>query len=459
MMKIFSRFCVILLCVLILISLSLPVFADDAAPFTVDAKAALLLDLNSGRILYSQNADEKLYPASLTKIMTCMLALENSFLDQVVTVSSEALEGLGEDSSSAGLLAGEELSMRELLYCVMISSANEACNVVAEAVSGSVASFVDLMNQRASELGCTNTHFVNPHGLHDENHYTTARDLSIITKAALKYDSFVTICTAAEHTVPATNLSGPRELYTTNYLISNHTTGIYYYPKAKGIKTGFTTPAGRCLVTMASGNGMNLLSIVMGAATVQQPDGNWLMKSFPETKALLEYGFSHFKEYTLVSPLNPLGKLPVRLSANTESVVYAPASTVTAILPTDYDELLLRTVINLENPEGIDAPVRKDQVLGSVEVYYDHELLGSSELLAISEVQRSAAEQVIHQTNSFFHSKAWKWILFSLIFLAMLFAVIYVLRVYRAREDRRRRSGKQKLDQVRQKLREELDDQ
>ena len=458
-MKIISRFCGILLCILILFSLSFPVLADDAPSFSVDAKAALLLDLNSGRVLYSQNADERLYPASLTKIMTCMLALEISFLDETVTVSSEALEGLGEDSSSAGLLAGEELSMRELLYCVMISSANEACNVVAEAVSGSVSSFVDLMNQRAAELGCTGTHFVNPHGLHDENHYTTARDLSIITQAALKNEVFVTICTAAEHTVPATNLSGPRELYTTNYLISNHTTGIYYYPKAKGIKTGFTTPAGRCLVTMASGNGLNLLSIVMGAATVQQADGSWLMKSFPEAKALLEYGFSHYREYTLVSPLNPLGKLPVRLSSNSESVVYAPASTVSAILPTDYDELLLRTVINLESPDGIDAPVRKDQVLGTVEVYYDHELIGRSDLLAISEVERSAAEQVIHQTNTFFHSSLWKWILFILIFLLIIIAVIYLLRIYRVREARRRRADKYKRDQVRQKLREELDDQ
>lgn len=459
-MKKICRFLSFLLCILVVSSLPAQVFADDATgPYVVDAKAAMLIDLDSERVLFSQDADEKIYPASLTKIMTCMLALENADEDQIVTVSSQAVEDLGEDSSSAGLLAGEQISLRELLYCVMISSANEACNVVAETVSGSVSAFVDLMNQRARELGCTGTHFVNPHGLHDDNHYTTARDLSKITLAALKLEDFVTICTAAEHTVPATNLSAERELHSTNYLISTYNTEIYYYAKAKGIKTGFTTPAGRCLISMASSGGLNFLSIVCGAATVQQSDGSWLMKSFTETKNLFEYGFSHYREFTLVTPLRPLGKLPVRLSADTESAVYAPAEAISALLPSEYDELLLRTVINLDNPEGIDAPVRKDQKLGTVEVYYDHELLGSTDLLAIADIQRSATEQVISQTQSFFHAPFWKWVQYALVLLVIVLIALLVWRIYRIRMARQRRAEQRKREELRRRLREEMEDQ
>ena len=173
---------------------------DDSVPedrllssrtsFSVAAKAALLIDLNTGRAVYEQDADERVYPASLTKIMTCLLALENGNLSDVVTVSASALDDLDADSSVAGLQVGEQMTLENLLYCMMVVSGNDACNVIAEHIAGSVADFVRMMNQRAYELGCLNTHFSNPHGLHDESHYTTARDLSIITQAALKSENF-----------------------------------------------------------------------------------------------------------------------------------------------------------------------------------------------------------------------------------------------------------------------------
>ena len=151
--------------------------------FSVAAKAALLIDLNTNRVVYEQDADERVYPASLTKIMTCLIALENGNLSDVVTVSESALADLDEDSSVAGLVVGEQMTLENLLYCMMVVSGNDACNVIAEHVAGSVTDFVRMMNQRAYELGCTNTHFNNPHGLHDESHYTTARDLAIITRS------------------------------------------------------------------------------------------------------------------------------------------------------------------------------------------------------------------------------------------------------------------------------------
>ena len=190
--------------------------ADDSVPedrllssrasFSVAAKAALLIDLNTGRVVYEQDADERIYPASLTKIMTCLLALENGNLSDVVTVSSSALDDLDADSSVAGLQIGEQMTLENLLYCMMVVSGNDACNVIAEHIAGSVTDFVRMMNQRAYELGCLNTHFNNPHGLHDESHYTTARDLSIITQAALKSENFRQIVDTYEYQLPDDNM-------------------------------------------------------------------------------------------------------------------------------------------------------------------------------------------------------------------------------------------------------------
>ena len=253
---------------------------------TVQARAAALVELNSDTLVYGMNLDEKVYPASLTKIMTCMLPLEHGNLDDIVTVSHEALQDLNAAGSSAGLLEGEQLSLRELLYCVMISSANEACNVVAEYIAGDIPSFVALMNAQAAALGMTGTHFANAHGLHDENHYTTVRDLVTLARWAWQSEQFQEFSTQTSHTVPATNKSEERVLRTTNYLTSGQTVGKYYYDKARGIKTGFTTPAGGCLISTAESGSLHFLSVVCGCETLQNDDGTETDQRFTETKRL-----------------------------------------------------------------------------------------------------------------------------------------------------------------------------
>ena len=258
---------------------------DDSVPedrllssrtsFSVAAKAALLIDLNTGRAVYEQDADERVYPASLTKIMTCLLALENGNLSDVVTVSASALDDLDADSSVAGLQVGEQMTLENLLYCMMVVSGNDACNVIAEHIAGSVADFVRMMNQRAYELGCLNTHFSNPHGLHDESHYTTARDLSIITQAALKSENFRQIVDTYEYQLPDDNMrQNIPKLKTTNMLIYRSLSNTLYYPRAHGIKTGYTSQAGRCVISEATGDGLDLLGIVCGAATTVLVNSN-----------------------------------------------------------------------------------------------------------------------------------------------------------------------------------------
>ncbi|NCC69043.1 MAG: D-alanyl-D-alanine carboxypeptidase, partial [Clostridia bacterium] len=201
--------------VFLLLFLFLSVWSPSALALDdpqVTAKAVLLADADSGRIFFSQNADMKMYPASLTKIMTVLLAVEavdrgDVSLDDEVTCSEECLAGMDEDGSTANIVAGETMKLRDLMYCALVESANEACNVIAEYIGGSIGNFVQMMNDRAGELGCTGTHFANTHGLPDENHYTTAADMYLITMEAINQDLFMEICNTAKYTVSATNMT------------------------------------------------------------------------------------------------------------------------------------------------------------------------------------------------------------------------------------------------------------
>ena len=200
----------------------------------LDAEALLLLELNSQTMVYAKNIDTRREPASLTKVMTCLLALEHGNLTDSITVSQEALDDLDPAGSSSGLMAGEVFTLEQLLYCLMIESANDAAPVIAEYVAGSEPAFVEMMNQKAAELGCTGTHFANTHGLHDEEHYTTARDLAKIMMAALEYEKFQEIYSADRYTLAATNLQEERILVTTNYLIDASITSDYYDERVIG---------------------------------------------------------------------------------------------------------------------------------------------------------------------------------------------------------------------------------
>ena len=373
--------------------------------FSVAAKAALLIDLNTGRAVYEQDADERVYPASLTKIMTCLLALENGNLSDVVTVSASALDDLDADSSVAGLQVGEQMTLENLLYCMMVVSGNDACNVIAEHIAGSVADFVRMMNQRAYELGCLNTHFSNPHGLHDESHYTTARDLSIITQAALKSENFRQIVDTYEYQLPDDNMrQNIPKLKTTNMLIYRSLSNTLYYPRAHGIKTGYTSQAGRCVISEATGDGLDLLGIVCGAATTVLDSGDLLMENFTECARLFDYGFDNYSYLPIMSPLYPVDQVKINNSAGAEAVAVAPEDEIKVLLPNDYDPDKMVTDIQL-NSESVDAPVREGDVLGSVTVSYAGEILGQTKLLAITDVARSEFSSAAAGTGGIYPEK------------------------------------------------------
>ena len=423
--------------------------AQATAPFTVDAKAAMLVDLNTNRVIYEQNPDERVYPASLTKIMTCLLVLENGNLSDTVTVEESAFADIDGSSSTAGLMVGEQLSVEDLLYCMMLMSGNEASNVAAEYIAGSIPDFVRMMNERAYELGCENTHFCNPHGLHDDDHYTTARDLVRIAQAALKSETFKQITNTATYIMPATNLSAERELTTTNQLIRNDTSNGFYYRKASGIKTGYTSQAGRCLISTAKGDGMYFLSVVCGAATEVAESGDIVMRSFPETIRLFEYGFDNFAYVTALSPLYPVTQIAINNSAGSEYVALAPKDEIRILLPKNYDPALLETKLTLD-AGAVDAPVAAGSSHGTAEVLFNGESYGTTELVAITDVAKSEIAAAGASTASYIQNNWWKWLVVLIVLAVAAFLVLLVLLALRLKRQREKwlELRRRKLDRM-----------
>lgn len=388
----FSRWLSIFLLLLLLLNVcALPAAAVEDPD--VQAKAALLVDQKTGAVVYAKNEHQELYPASLTKIMTFLLVLEaidqgQLKLDQPLTATATAMETLAEDGSTAGIQVGETLTVEQLLYCMMVVSANEACTILAEEISGSVDAFVDAMNAEAKRLGCENTHFLNPHGLHDDQHYTSAWDLYLITRAAMEYPEFMTVCDTTSITIPATNLSPERILHNTNYLICGYRSRGYLNGEAHGVKTGHTSLAGYCLVSTARRASFNFISVVLGAERSLLEDGTtWWTYSFGETNRLFQWGFENFTYQTVLEEDAVAGEAAVSLS-QTDHVILHPAHAVELLLPRDLDpEALERTVTLKADP--VEAPIARGDVLGTMTISVNGEEYASVDLLAFTDVEAS----------------------------------------------------------------------
>ena len=263
-----------------------PQFAAGADPGAsvaepaIQAQGAVVIDTASGEILYGKNEHAKYYPASITKLMTALLVIENCSLDDTVTFSKTATTNLEAGAVSLGMTAGDQMTVRQCLYALLLKSANEVGNALAEHVSGSIASFADLMNQKAAALGCTGTHFANPHGLNDPNHYTTPYDMALIGRAAFANQTLREIDTTLSYKLPATKNYGARTISMGHKMM--YPDDSRYYEGIIGGKTGFTSLAGNTLVTGAERNGVRLVAVVMKANGTHYTD----------TKALLDYGFA-----------------------------------------------------------------------------------------------------------------------------------------------------------------------
>ena len=369
------RFIAVFLSALILCGvLTVPAAAlEDPA---IRAKAALLVEAETGTILYDKNIHDELSIASTTKIMSALLVFEaidrgELRLDQQVTATATALRGLPEDGSTADILEGETLTVEQLLYCMLVISANETCNILGETLCGSVDAFVERMNQRAQELGCKNTHFANTTGLTQSGHYSSAYDLYLITREAMKHEDFMTMVNTKSYEIPPTNKTEEeRVLHSTNALISNWRLAGYLYSGAQGIKTGSTDAAGQCLVSSAVRGSRTLISVVLGAEKVEKENGSgYIVESFTETARLFDWGFDNFAPQQVLDENELIQEVPVALSKQVSTVAVHPAESADAMLPKDLDVSALTRTVTLDNETAL-APIAAGDRLGEITVSY-----------------------------------------------------------------------------------------
>ena len=328
---------------------------------TVSADAAVLMDVNTGQVLYQKNAFKKRPPASTTKILTAFLALEGGDLKQVVTVSKRAAS-TGE--SSIYLQEGEKLTLEELIYGALLKSGNDACVAIAEQIAGTEENFVQLMNQKAKQLGALDSNFVNSNGLPAENHYSTAYDLAIITCYALQNPVFSTVVSTKDKVI-----RGPgwqRHLQTTNRLLNS-------YAFADGVKTGTTNAAGPCLVASATQDNRRLVSVVLNSTD-----------RFGDSTALLEYGFNNFSYSQVLTKGQHICRIPV-IDGVSPEVLAVAKDNIMAVLPNGHTDIVEKKIF-MEQP--LTAPLKKEQKVGRVDLYVDGVYIASTDLITLEGVER-----------------------------------------------------------------------
>ena len=349
------------------------------------SKAVLLYDLSSDTLIYGWNLDEVIYPSSMVKLMTALIALEKGDPSDRVVVTKRALSYVAIGSVSAGLEAGEEVTLEDLLYCMMAASANDAAVVIAEHIAGSQKAFVDMMNAKAKELGLTNTNYSNVHGLHEELTYTTARDIGKLLGHALDDPYYRTLFEAKTYTMPATNKSEERIIHTTNYMMSKEVSKRYFDERVTGGKTGSTDQAGRCLAITADVNGIDLLGIVMGAVPTYEIDGIALATfgSFEEMTQLMDYVEDAFEYRQIFFDNQAVQQYPVNGGAN--DVTVRPANTLSTVLPLNLDPKQLSWVYGPVG-DSLTAPLKQGDVISTLQVWYGETCLAQTDLVAMTDV-------------------------------------------------------------------------
>ena len=339
--------------------------STDASSPSTYSPACILMDQNSGKILYSKNANTKMYPASTTKIMTAILTLENCKLDEVATASHNAVYSIPYSYSVATIQEGEELTIEQLLNVLLIPSANDAAVVLAEHIAGSVEAFAEMMNNKAVEIGCKNTHFVNPNGIHNEDHYSTAYDLALMGQYAMKFDVFRSIVSKTSYALPATAKydKEDRLFNTTNDLIKKNYSSSprnYYYEYATGAKTGYTDAAKSCIVATATKNDVSLIAVVLHDSTTDEG----LSQRALDCKALFEYGFNNYSEKTIVNKTDVAKQITVEnATKETENLDLLYEDSLEGLIPNNVD--ISTYTPNIKLSDNISAPIFEGTKLGT----------------------------------------------------------------------------------------------
>lgn len=396
-------------------------------------ETAILIDASTGTILTQKNADKKMYPASLTKIMTAILAIEMGNLSDVITVDDDTPYEI--EGSHIALEPGEIMTLKDLLYALMLPSANDAASVIAKYYGGNIEGFVKKMNEKAKELGAYNTNFVNPHGLHDENHYTTAADLAKITRYAMKNETFRKIVGTTKYEIKPTNKKSETRYFTTlnKLLYTTNSNQIYIdgsyisprYEGTTGVKTGYTPEAGNCLVASVKKNGTELIAVIMKGISLEM---------YQDAHNMFNYGFMEYKSTTLTYKNTFIQNIQIENGDSKEISAITENNFTTLLKKDSSDEIESKVILN-----DIKLPLQKNDVVGKVEYYLGDSLLGSVNLITPIPVKSSLSE-----SNSSSIANLLKNIGLLLLLIAFLlsaFKIYNIVRIKKRKKRRRKISG------------------
>ena len=391
-----KRFFIVILLIITLFNLYTLSFADSTIPnpdFQIYSSGSVLMDASTGKVLIQKDMNKQLYPASTTKILTAIIAIEKLDLSSTLTASRSAVMSIPSGYSNAGIKVGESLNVNDLLEMFLIHSANEVGYIFAEEISGNIENFANLMNQKAKELGCINTHFTNPSGIHDINHYSTAYDMAIIARYCMKNETFRNIVNKKSCKFSATDLY-PEERYFKNTNSLLDPSNRYYYEYAIGIKTGFTTQAKNCLIAGAQKNGIELIAVMLGAeATENGQSGRYI-----DAKNLFDFGFENYEVKQFLQEGTKIAEIKIKnATKETQTLNLLAKTSLSATFESSFNISSLNPSIKIE--ENITAPIAKDKILGKISYDIDG-ITYETDLIAENDVIKSNILETIIQILS-----------------------------------------------------------
>lgn len=424
----------IILVVFLLCSMAVPVGAFNINTYEMHHEAGLVVYLDNDTVIYEKNADEKVYPASITKLMTAIVMLENidDLESEYIVYSKTALNNILGTGSAVyagdGLKVGEKMRASDALAALLISSSGDVAYAIAEQVGGTIQNFVDMMNKKAAAMGLENTHYTNPVGLHDDNLYTTARDIYTLAKYAFSIDKIKDLLSRSSYTMEQTNFHSALTIQTSNLMI-NPNSNVYYRYAVCG-KTGYTSKAGRCLVSMGQYSGYTYIAVVLGTKTT-----NGSRYDFIDSANMFRWAFNNFEYKSVLDSSTPVTEAPLSLSSEYDHLPICFESSIKTILPKAADSSTIKYNITLVQSE-FAAPIEKGTVVGSAEVFYAEEKIGTVNLVAGQTIKASPMLVFLDAAKKFLSSSFMKVVYVVLAAVILIFVVAVI--VLNAGKKRRR---------------------
>ena len=454
------RICTILLAAFIVLGLfSTSVFADTSGAVTtltnpeIETPYAVIRNMNTGQVVYEKEAEKRIAPASTVKLMVALVAYEKlPDRSKVVAASKSAVSNI--TGNNINIREGEELKVSDLLAAVLISCANDACNVIAEAAAGSVADFVKLMNQKAADLGMKNTNYTNTSGIDDTAMYTTAADTAILAEAVYKVNDLAVLADTPKYIIPSTNKSSnQRNLLNKNHLVSTYVTAKYIYDPAIGMNAGYTDGGGHCIVTASDKDNLSFIYVLMGWQGESRSATEENIKSYGEAKTLIDWTQKTFEMKTVKATSEMLGEIKVNLGSNTDTVVVRPSKDIDVIIDKRLNnQITYKTSIDLDDESLVlEAPVEANKVVGKVDILLNGKVVATTDLVTMTNVSRDEFSHIMAKIGGFFKSKTLKTIIIVLVSLIVVYIllsitlkIIDLVRRIKRRQEKKKRALERK---------------